>query len=624
MFAFFEKLVDPYPASPARRAPTGLWRFVWHCTGGLRAYIAAMALCSAAVGVLDALLFVLLGRLLDALPLAAAGEFWQHNRQSLLCLALILCASPLLVGLGGLLRWQTVASNLLTRLRWNFHQQMLEQSIGFHQREFAGRLSAKVMQTAMAVREMVFTLADVLVYVAISFATMLVIVAALDYWLLLPFVVYLLLYLAALRHFVPRMTRMAQSQADGRTLLTGRITDAYSNAHTVKLFSHARREASYARVAMQDFMQTLHRQNRLTTASDIILQGLNMMLILGVCAVAFGLWSRQQLGLGGIAAACAMSLRLNSFSHWVLWEMASLLEHIGSVQDGINTLTQENSVPDLPDAPPLRVGHGCVDFQQVGFAYGGAQPVLRQLSLRVAAGEKIGLIGLSGGGKSTLLSLLLRLYDCDSGRIVIDGQDIRCVSQDSLRAQIGMVTQDTSLLHRSVRDNLLYGRPQADEAQMIAAARAAQAHDFIMGLSDASGRCGYDAHVGERGVTLSGGQRQRIAIARALLKDAPILLLDEATSALDSDVEAAIQASLYRLMAGKTVIAIAHRLSTIAAMDRLIVLDRGRIAEQGDHASLLASNGLYARLWAHQSGARRDMAIQDKGSTLSAGAATHP
>jgi ATP-binding cassette subfamily B multidrug efflux pump len=447
---------------------------------------------------------------------------------------------------------------------------------------------------------------DILVFVVIYFVTMAAVVGSFDGWLLLPFTGWLVLYVGALRLFVPRMARVSQLQADARSLMTGRITDAYTNIATVKLFSHAQREATYARSAMGEFMTTAYRQFRLVSWFEITNHTLSVLLILATTGATLVLWVQGHVGVGAVAAATAMALRLNGISHWVMWEMSSLFEHIGTVQDGMTTLSRLHSVVDVPGAVPLKVGRGDIRFEQVSFAYGATgdsvKPVIDRLSMHIAAGEKIGLVGRSGAGKSTLVNLLLRFYDVASGRVLINGQDIALVTQDSLRAQVGMVTQDTSLLHRSVRENILYGRPDADDAAMVTAARRAEAHEFILGLSDRAGRTGYDAHVGERGVKLSGGQRQRIAIARVMLKDAPILLLDEATSALDSEVEAVIQASLDRLMQGKTVVAIAHRLSTIAAMDRLIVIDKGHIVEQGDHRTLLAQGGLYARLWAHQSG----------------------
>jgi ATP-binding cassette subfamily B multidrug efflux pump len=511
-------------------------------------------------------------------------------------------ASIVFAALQALFKYQGVFSNFPMRLRWNFHRLMLEQSMGFYQDEFAGRIATKVMQTALAVRDSWLIVTDILVYVVIYFITLVAVVGAFDGWLVLPFMGWLALYVLALGYFVPRLGKVAQAQADARSLMTGRITDAYTNIATVKLFSHSHREAQFARGAMQEFMLTAYGQMRLVSAFEIVNQTLSVLLIAATAAVSLVLWTQAAVGVGAVAAATAMAFRLNGISHWVMWEMASLFEHIGTVQDGMGTLSRARSVVDRPDAKALAVPRGEVVFDNVGFAYGGTRKVIDGLNLTIRPGEKIGLVGRSGAGKSTIVNLLLRLYDVESGRILVDGQDIAGVTQESLRRQIGMVTQDTSLMHRSVRENIVYGRPDATEADMLRAAERAEADDFIAGLSDPKGRKAYDAHVGERGVKLSGGQRQRVAIARVMLKDAPILLLDEATSALDSEVEAAIQQSLYRLMEGKTVVAIAHRLSTIMAMDRLVVMDQGRIVELGDHASLLAAGGIYARLWAHQSG----------------------
>jgi ATP-binding cassette subfamily B multidrug efflux pump len=481
--------------------------------------------------------------------------------------------------------------------------------MGFYQDEFAGRIATKVMQTALAVRDVWMTVCDILVFIIIYFVTLLAVVGSFDRWMLAPLGVWLTLYLCAMRFFVPRLAGVAKNQADARSMMTGRITDAYTNIATVKLFAHDRREAQHAKSAMREFLGTVHAQMRLVSLFEIVIHTLSVFLILGIAGVALWRWANGAVGVGAVAAATAMALRLNGISHWVMWEMAALFEHIGTVQDGIGTIARARRVLDAPAAVPLKVSAGDVRFQDVGFAYvdtaaAGAEPrrVVEHLNLHIRAGEKIGLVGRSGAGKSTVLNLLLRFYDIQTGKILIDGQDIAGVTQHSLRAQVGMVTQDTSLLHRSVRENILYGQPEAGDEAMRSAARRAEAETFIANLSDPKGRQGYDAHVGERGVKLSGGQRQRIAIARVMLKDAPILLLDEATSALDSEVEVAIQQSLYKLMEGKTVVAIAHRLSTIAAMDRLIVMDAGRIVEQGSHAELLASGGLYARLWAHQSG----------------------
>ncbi len=602
MFLLFERLVHPYPDAPPRPLPKRFFAFLWQCTEGLRPHLLTLTLLTAAIGAFEALLFWMLAQVVDLLGQGPPAAFWQQHRGSLLLLGGVLLGSIALAGAQALVKYQAVFGNFPMRLRWNFHRLMLDQSMGFYQDEFAGRIATKVMQTALAVRDTWLVLADILVYVVIYFLTIVAVVGGMDPWLMLPFLGWLAAYVVTLRYFVPRLGRVGKAQADARSLMTGRVTDAYTNIATVKLFSHSNREARFARGAMEEFMTTVHGQMRLVSAFEAVNQVLSVALIAATTGVAVVLWMGGGVGVGAVAAATAMALRLNGMSHWVMWEMASLFEHIGTVQDGMNTLSKARSVVDRPDAVALEVPRGEVRFENVRFSYNGQRRVIDDLSLVIRPGEKIGLVGRSGAGKSTVVNLMLRLYDIDSGRILIDGQDIAGVTQESLRRQVGMVTQDTSLLHRSVRDNIVYGRPDATDADMLRAAERAEAHDFIGGLTDPKGRRGYDAHVGERGVKLSGGQRQRIAIARVMLKDAPILLLDEATSALDSEVEAAIQQSLYRLMEGKTVVAIAHRLSTIAAMDRLVVMDHGRIVETGDHKSLLAAGGIYARLWAHQSG----------------------
>jgi ATP-binding cassette subfamily B multidrug efflux pump len=601
-FSAFERLVDPYPETVPATPPAGFWPFLRASTQGLGRWIAAMTVFTAAIGVFEALLYAWLGTLVDWLAKVPPGQMWAQEKGRLLGIAAILVASIGLVALQSSFKQQALAGNFPMRLRWNFHRLMLAQSMGFYGDEFAGRVAAKVMQTALAVRDVWMIVCDVLVFITIYFVTLVAVVGSFNAWMLLPLLGWLALYLATLYFFVPRLAVVSQNQADARSVMTGRITDAYTNIATVKLFAHDRREAAHARGAMAEFLGTVHAQMRLVTGFEIVIHTLSMALTLGVCGTALLLWMRGDVGSGAVAAATAMALRLNGISHWIMWEMAQLFEHVGTVADGIATLSRPRAVVDAPDAKPLAVSRGEIRLDAVTFAYGGRKNVIDGLDLVIAPGEKIGLVGRSGAGKSTVVNLLLRFHDVAGGRILIDGQDIARVTQDSLRAQIGMVTQDTSLLHRSVRDNILYGRPDAGDDAMRAAAERAEAAGFIATLADAKGRTGYDAHVGERGVKLSGGQRQRIAIARVMLKDAPILLLDEATSALDSEVEAAIQASLYRLMEGKTVVAIAHRLSTIAAMDRLVVMDAGRIVEQGSHAELLAASGLYARLWAHQSG----------------------
>ena len=606
MFRFFERLVHPFPAAEPTQPPKSFLAFLWAGTQGLRIYLLGMTLLSAGIGAFEAWLFSMMGRIVDWLAKVAPSQLWEQERNSLFWLIVVLVASIAMVGLQTAIKHLSLGGNFPMLLRWNYHRLMLSQSMSFYQDEFAGRVAAKVMQTALAVRDAWFIVGDLAVFVVIYLVTLLAVLGGFAAWMLLPVLAWLCLYAGVLYYFVPRLGAIAKDQADARSLMTGRITDAYTNIATVKLFSHAGREAGYARSAMEEFLGTVRAQMRLVTVFEVMNHLLSVLLIISTTGASLWLWTQGQVGVGAVAAATAMSLRLNGISHWMMWEMTSLFEHIGTVQDGLTTLSRSQTVVDKPDAKPLVVTQGEVKFEQVGFAYGATgpevKPVIDKFSLHIRQGEKIGLVGRSGAGKSTIVNLLLRFHDVAQGRVLIDGQDIAHVTQDSLRAQIGMVTQDTSLLHRSVRDNILYGRPDAAEDEMLVAARRAEAHDFVQGLADAKGRKAYDAHVGERGVKLSGGQRQRIAIARVMLKDAPILLLDEATSALDSEVEAAIQASLYRLMEGKTVVAIAHRLSTIAAMDRLVVLDKGRIVEEGDHRSLLAQGGLYARLWAHQSG----------------------
>jgi len=602
MLRWFENLLNPFPAKEIVAPPNTLWPFLWSCTQGSRLFILVMTLFTALIGGFEALLFAVMGKMVDWLSNTSPELLWVNERDHLLLLVGLLLLSPLLIAVQTLIKHQTLAGNFPMRLRWNFHRLMLSQSMSFYQDEFAGRVAAKVMQTALAVRDVWFIVADILVFVVIYFVTMVAVVGHFNLFVVLPFLVWVVCYVASLSYFVPRLAKVSQKQADARALMTGRITDAYTNIGTVKLFSHAGREAGYAQSAMREFLGTVHAQMRYVSGVEVMNHVLNVLLVISTAGVALLLWTNGEVTVGGVAAATAMALRLNGISHWVMWELTSLYEQIGTAQDGVNTLSLTQQITDKRDARPLLVTRGDIQFEQVDFAYGMQKAVLHQLNLHIQAGEKVGLVGRSGAGKSTIVNLLLRFYDVEQGRVLIDGQDVRDVTQNSLRSQIGMVTQDTSLLHRSVRDNILYGRPDASEADMIHAAKRAEAHEFILQLRDAKGRTGYDAHVGERGVKLSGGQRQRIAIARVMLKDAPILLLDEATSALDSEVEQAIQASLYDLMQGKTVVAIAHRLSTIAAMDRLIVVDNGSIIEQGDHQALIKQGGLYATLWAHQSG----------------------
>ena len=603
MLRAFERRLDPFPPDEVPPPPTGLARFLWACTRGARGYIIAFAVLSAAVSIYEAWLFSFLGQVVDLLTTwQQGGEAAAQESRVLWGMGLVMVGSIALVALRTMVQHQILAINLPLRLRWDFHRLMLRQSLSFFSDEFSGRVTTKVMQTALAVRDVLFTLIEILPGIGVYFIAIIALAGGFAPKLMLPFVAWLILFGLAMWYFVPRLGKVGQEQAHARSSMTGRISDAYTNIATVKLFSHSNREAHFARAAMEDFKNTGFRQMRLVSQFEIVNQALVVGLLMAAGGYALWLWHLGEIGTGAVAAITAMALRINGMSHWIMWQMTSLFENIGTLQDGMGTLTRGAKVQDAVNAGELSTRGGAVTFDNVSFNYNGERQVLDGLSLNIRAGEKIGLVGRSGAGKSTLINLLLRFYDVDSGEIRIDGQNIAHVTQDSLRSAIGMVTQDTSLLHRSIRDNIAYGRPDATDEQVRSAAASAQADEFISQLSDRQGHSGYDTLVGERGIKLSGGQRQRVAIARVMLKNAPILLLDEATSALDSEVEVAIQDSLDHMMQGKTVIAIAHRLSTIAAMDRLIVMDQGRILEQGTHAELLAKNGIYARLWQHQSG----------------------
>ena len=602
IFSWFESRIDPYPEAAPKTPEKGLWRFIWSNIEGVRKWIAVLAVFTVGVGIMEALMFQFMGKVVDWLGTYTPQTLFVEKGHALIGMMAMVAFFAVWTFFASSVRLQTLQGVFPMRLRWNFHRLMLGQSLGFYQDEFAGRVSAKVMQTALALRDVVMTVADMVVYVLVYFITSGVILSSFDAWLIVPFICWMIGFAMIMRFLIPKLGRTAARQADARSLMTGRITDAYSNIATVKLFSHGAREAAYAKQSMEEFMVTVHAQMRLATLLHTCSFIVNSSLTVGTTALGIWLWYHGQVGVGAVATATAMALRVNGLSQYIMWESARLFENIGTVNDGMATLSKPHTILDKPQALPLKVTRGEIKFEHVDFSYEAGKPLLNGFNLNIKPGEKVGLIGRSGAGKSTIVNLLLRFYEPQSGTISIDGQNVDSVTQESLRAQIGLVTQDTSLLHRSVRDNIIYGRPDATETEMISAAERAEAAGFIPNLSDAKGRRGYDAHVGERGVKLSGGQRQRIAIARVMLKDAPILLLDEATSALDSEVEAAIQESLDKMMEGKTVIAIAHRLSTIAAMDRLIVLDKGRIIEEGSHTELLAKQGLYAKLWAHQSG----------------------
>src|SRR5712692_10497259 len=611
MFALFERLLKPTDAPERPEPPAALIAFFWHYARQAKRLFIALFVVGFVVALLDTMIPIFIGRVITLIttsrPETLFADFWPL----LLAMALtLLVLRPLALTTQNLLSNQAISANVSNRIRWQNHWHVVRQSWAFFQNDFAGRIANRVMQTGPAIRETVVALITGVWYILVYGTSALILLASADPWLALPVVVWFAGYLVLLRVLVPRMRDRSKEVSEARSMLTGRIVDSYTNILTVKLFARAREEDAYVRDAVDTHTGMFYRSLRLNTLFSLCLSSLNAMLVTGTAGVAIFLWTRGQVEVGTVAMALPLTWQIVSVAGWVAYQITTIFENIGVVQEGMMTIARPIALTDRPDAAPLDVARGEIRFEDVRFGYGRETGVIEGLTLTVRPGEKIGLIGRSGAGKSTLVNLLLRFFDLEGGRILIDGQDIAAVTQESLRAQISMVTQDTSLLHRSIRDNIRYGHPQAAEAEIVAAARLAHADEFIAELEDWRGRRGYDAHVGERGVKLSGGQRQRIAIARVILKDAPILVLDEATSALDSEVEAAIQSSLGTLMAGKTVIAIAHRLSTIARMDRLIVLERGRIVEQGSHEELLRHGGHYAALWRRQSGGFIDADMQ--------------
>ena len=607
-FRWLEQRTDPLPTAQPEMPPPSLIPFTLHYAKPFWRLLLASALFSTVIAILEVSLFAFLGRMVDWLASADRATFWaDHGGQLALMSVVVLVVLPILKFISEAIHNQGLLGNFAMRTRWQAHRYLLRQSMEFYQDDFAGRVAAKMMQTALAVRDIVMKLTEVMLYVVVYFTAAVVLFASSDLRLTAPMIIWLLGYIVAMRIFVPRLRDWSMAQAEARSVVTGRVVDSYTNIGTVKMFAHAAYEDGYAREGMQGFLEPVYGQMRLSTLLSITLNIMNACLIFAIAGMAIWLWYIEATSAGAIALAVGLVLRLQGMSQWIMWEVSHVFENIGVVLDGVATIARERNIEDDPNAQVLVVAKGGIRYDRISFNYGQEredvdQGIISALDLDIRPGEKVGIVGRSGAGKSTLVSLLLRFYDLQDGRILIDDQDITAVTQDSLRANIAMVTQDTSLLHRSVFDNISYSRPGATQAQVEAAAAAAHADEFIGGLEDGKGRRGYEAHVGERGVKLSGGQRQRIAIARVFLKDAPILILDEATSALDSEVEAAIQESFQALMADKTVIAIAHRLSTIAAMDRLIIMDQGRIVEEGDHETLLARGGLYAELWSRQSG----------------------
>jgi ATP-binding cassette subfamily B multidrug efflux pump len=607
-FTWLENYVDSFPMQQAEKPAPTLFAFAFHYTKPFLPLLVASILFSTVIALIEVYLFAFIGNLVDLLSSANRATFWEDNATKLILMgALVLLALPILNFISEAISHQGLRGAFAMRIRWLAHRYVLRQSMDFFHNDYAGRVATKVMQAALGVRDAVMKITEVVVYVTVYFVGALVLVATSDYWLMVPLLVWLCGYALACWYFVPRLGKLSEAQAELRSLVVGRVVDSYTNISTVKLFAHAEREDSYAREGMGWMLESVNKSMRMSTFMTSTLSLLSGILIFMMSGISIYLWHTGAITTGAIAFSIGLTLRLKAMSQWIIWEVAGLFEDIGVIQDSIETVARDRMVTDVPNAKPLVVTKGEIVFDNVRFNYGkehveGRHDIVDGFSLTVRAGEKVGLVGRSGAGKSTLANLLLRFYDLESGAIRIDGQDISQVAQESLRAKIGVVTQDTSLLHRSVLDNLRYGMPDATQAEVEAAAQKAHADEFIANLVDPKGRKGYDAHVGERGVKLSGGQRQRVAIARVLLKNAPILVLDEATSALDSEVESAIQENLYTLMEGKTVIAVAHRLSTIAAMDRLIIMDKGRIVEEGTHKQLLKRNGLYANLWKRQSG----------------------
>ncbi|OED49505.1 multidrug ABC transporter ATP-binding protein [Rhodobacteraceae bacterium (ex Bugula neritina AB1)] len=603
MFRFFENLVDPYCAHPETDTPpTRLWPFLRDYSQPFRTLFALAALMSVIVAAIEVGLIYYMGRVVDIMS-GTPEQVWQDYGTELILMALfILLLRPVIQFLDVVLLNNAILPNYGTLIRWRAHKQVLRQSVGWFENDFAGRIANRIMQTPPAAGEVVFQVFD-----AITFSLAYLVGAAVLLWvadvrLMLPLAIWFGLYALLVMWTVKRVGPASQASSDARSTVTGRVVDSYSNIHSVKMFAHHDHELTYAREAIENTRKTFQVEMRIFTVMDAVLVMLNGLLIVGVVGWAVMLWMQGSASVGLVAAATALTLRLNAMTGWIMWALTSFFRQLGVVAEGMETIAQPIDLVDVANADPLHLTEGEIELRGLSHHYGREAGGLDKISMTIQPGEKIGLIGRSGAGKSTLVKLLLRFYDAESGQILIDGQDIQAVTQDSLRSRIGMVQQDSALMHRSVRDNLLYGRPDASEDQMIAAAKQAQAHDFILDLEDPQGRKGYDAHVGERGVKLSGGQRQRVTLARVILKDAPILVLDEATSALDSEVEAVIQETLYGMMQGKTVIAIAHRLSTIAQMDRILVMDQGRIVEEGTHEALLQAQGLYAQLWARQSG----------------------
>lgn len=603
LYRRFEKWIDVFREAPTDAPPGKVTSFYLYYLRQVWPSFAALLVVGLIAALIEVALFSYLSDIIDMVNSTAPDRFFSEHWGSLLWMLVVaMVIRPVFVCLHDLLVHQTISPGMTSMIRWQNHSHVLKQSMNFFQSDFAGRIATRIMQTGNSLRDSAVQAVDALWHVAIYAVSSLVLFAESDWRLMIPLILWILAYVVSLWYFVPRVKERSVVSSDARSKLMGRIVDGYTNITTLKLFAHTNLEQEYAREAITEQTEKTQLASRVITSMDVVITTLNGLLIVGTTGLALWLWTQGLLTVGAIALATGLVIRIVNMSGWIMWVVNGIFENIGMVQDGLQTIAQPLSVTDMPDAKDLKVERGGIRFEAAEFHYGKVGRVISGLDLEIAPGENIGLIGPSGAGKSTVVNLLLRLYDLESGRILIDGQDIAHVRQESLREQIGLITQDTALLHRSIRDNLLYGRPEATDEELWEALRKAKADEFLAHLTDTQGRIGLDAHVGERGVKLSGGQRQRIAIARVLLKNAPILIMDEATSALDSEVEAAIQESLETLMEGKTVIAIAHRLSTIAQMDRLVVMDKGRVVEVGSHSELLTHKGLYSRLWRHQTG----------------------
>ena len=604
MFRFFENLVDPYkPYVLNDTPPKGLWPFLRDYVREFRGVFTVTALFSVGNGVLDVGMLWYLGKLVDMMTQTSPGDFLAAHWFDLVMVAVVILFVRPVVAAGSVaLLHNTILTNFGTMIRWRAHGHVLRQPVGWFESDFAGRIANRIMQAPPAAGDAVFQVFDMAVFAVTTFVGACIMLFDADPRLMMPLVLWAMAYGALMRWTIRRAGPASTAASEARSAVTGRVVDSYTNIHSVKLFANHGQEMDYAREAIEGARAAFQKEMRIVTVMDIVLNVINGAMILSVAALALWLWAHDLAMVGVVASAVALVLRLHSMTFWIMWASTNLVQNLGTVAEGLETISQPITLVDAPQAPALEFKQGLIEFQSVSHHYGRGAGGLDKLNLVIKPGEKIGLVGRSGAGKTTLVKLMLRFYDTEEGRILIDGQDISKVSQESLRRVIGMVQQESTLLHRSVRENILYPNPTAGDAAMIAAAKKAESHEFILDLEDPKGRKGYDAHVGERGVKLSGGQRQRVAIARVILKDAPILIMDEATSALDSEAEALIQKALFGVMEGKTVIAIAHRLSTIAAMDRIVVLDRGHIVEEGPHAALLANGGLYAQLWARQSG----------------------